>query len=638
MQGGRSPVPDRSPAVPGRARPGHAAKRRDEAQLAGARLDLERYGKLIGSGFQSRQSFDQQTGHRRCAEGRPIAVDEAAVDTAKLNLGYTDIRAPIDGRTGQRLVDLGNLIQASQSPPPSSPSRRSSRSSSTSPCRRTSPTRCGATRRRRPLDGAGLRQRRQDPAVEGKLTLIDNQIDTATGTLRLKATFDNADERLWPGQFVNVRLVIATRNGAVTVPQRAVMQGATGYYAYIVKPDNTVERRAVEVAGMQDGIAIVDKGLAAGEKIVVDGQYRLTDGAQIKIDTTRPPRRRRRPPRRRRPQPNSPPPNKSADRQAMNISETFIRRPIATSLMMLGLLVFGVGDLQPAAGRGAAQRRFSDHHRVGHPARRQPGDDGLVGRHAARAAVRRDPRPRLDELDQRARHDLDHPAVRPRTATSTAPRSDVQTAINAASGLLPKDLPNPPTYRKVNPADRAVLIYAVHSDDLPIYKVDDYAYTILAQKISTVTGVSQVLVAGQQDFAVRVQVNPAALAVARHRARGRAHRARQRHRQPGQGQPRERRTSRSPSTPTTSSSTPRAYRNVIVAYRNGAPVKLQDVADVVDAAQNAAHRRLVQRQARPSCCDLQRQPGANTVEVVDTHQGDDAAPARTRSRRRSMSI
>jgi multidrug efflux system membrane fusion protein len=124
---------------------------------------------------------------------------------------------------------------------------------------------------------------------EGKLTLIDNQIDTATGTLRLKATFENTDERLWPGQFVNARLVISTKTAAITVPQRAVMQGATGYYAYIVKPDNTVERRVLEVAGMQDDMAVVEKGLAAGEKIVVDGQYRLNDGARIKIDTTPPP-------------------------------------------------------------------------------------------------------------------------------------------------------------------------------------------------------------------------------------------------------------------------------------------------------------------------------------------------------------
>ena len=137
--------------------------------------------------------------------------------------------------------------------------------------------------------------------------------------------------------------------------------------------------------------------------------------------------------------------------------------------------------------------------------------------------------------------------------------TDVQTAINAASGLLPKDLPNPPTYRKVNPADRAVLIYAISSDDLPIYKVDDYAFVILAQKISAVTGVSQVLVAGQQDFAVRVQANPAALA-----ARGIGWRTcAARWLAPRSTRPRatsRTTTSRSRSTPTTSCSTPRPTR------------------------------------------------------------------------------
>src|SRR5260370_27484766 len=121
--------------------------------------------------------------------------------------------------------------------------------------------------------------------ADGKVTLVDNQIDQATGTLRLKATFENANERLWPGEFVNARLVLATRNDAITVPQRVVLQGAEGYYAYVVKPDNTVERRTVEVAVTQDGIAVVSKGLAAGEKVVVDGQYRLSNGARIRIDT-----------------------------------------------------------------------------------------------------------------------------------------------------------------------------------------------------------------------------------------------------------------------------------------------------------------------------------------------------------------
>ena len=124
---------------------------------------------------------------------------------------------------------------------------------------------------------------------QGKLTLIDNQIDQATGTLRLKATFENADERLWPGEFVNVRLVIDVRVGAVTVPERAIMQGPEGYYAYTVNPDNTVQRHPVDVAGMQDGLAVVTQGIANGDKVVVDGQYRLSEGSRVKIDTASPP-------------------------------------------------------------------------------------------------------------------------------------------------------------------------------------------------------------------------------------------------------------------------------------------------------------------------------------------------------------
>jgi multidrug efflux system membrane fusion protein len=116
------------------------------------------------------------------------------------------------------------------------------------------------------------------------VTLIDNQIDPATGTLRLKASFDNQDERLWPGEFVSVRLRLSTRQGVTTVPQRAVMQGASGYYGYVIKPDNTVERRTLEVEAKQDGIAVITKGISVGEKIVVDGQYRLTDGARVRVD------------------------------------------------------------------------------------------------------------------------------------------------------------------------------------------------------------------------------------------------------------------------------------------------------------------------------------------------------------------
>ena len=117
----------------------------------------------------------------------------------------------------------------------------------------------------------------------GKLTLIDNTIDQTTGTIRLKATFANDDERLWPGQFVNTRVILNVRKGVPTVPAQTVQDGPTGRYAYVIKDDNTVERRDVEVAVVQEGIAVVTKGLSPGEKVVVEGQYRLTKGARVRI-------------------------------------------------------------------------------------------------------------------------------------------------------------------------------------------------------------------------------------------------------------------------------------------------------------------------------------------------------------------
>jgi multidrug efflux system membrane fusion protein len=259
-----------------------ATKKKDEAQLEGAQLDLERYGKLIGSGFQSRQSYDQQKATVDALKGS-IAADQATIDNAKLNLAFADIRSPIAGRTGQRLVDLGNLIQAGQS-------------TTLVTITQIKPIFVNFTIPQYANHNLRKNQAREALTVfaysaddtyklaEGKVTLIDNQIDTATGTLRLKATFDNADEKLWPGEFVSVRLELSVRKGVVTVPQRAVMQGAQGSYAFVIKADNTAERRVLEVEATQDGLAVIGKGVALGEKIVVDGQYRLTNGAKVRID------------------------------------------------------------------------------------------------------------------------------------------------------------------------------------------------------------------------------------------------------------------------------------------------------------------------------------------------------------------
>jgi membrane fusion protein, multidrug efflux system len=263
-----------------------AAKQRDEAQLAGAKLDLERYGKLIGSGFQSRQSYDQQQATVDSLKGS-LASDQAQIDTAQLNLAYADIRAPIDGRTGQRLVDLGNLVQMAQGTTLVTITQIKPifvnftvPQDATDEIRRNQQTAA--------LDVIAYASDDKTELARGKVTLIDNQIDPATGTLRLKATFDNANERLWPGQFVNARLQLSVRSKSVTVPQRGVMQGATGNYVFIVKPDNTVERRDITVGATQDGFTVITKGLQTGETIVSDGQYRLVNGSRIKVDAPRP--------------------------------------------------------------------------------------------------------------------------------------------------------------------------------------------------------------------------------------------------------------------------------------------------------------------------------------------------------------
>src|SRR5215475_1645303 len=195
----------------------------------------------------------------------------------------------------------------------------------------------------------------------------------------------------------------------------------------------------------------------------------------------------------------------------MNLSEPFIRRPIATSLLMLGILVFGIGayGLLPVAASpkvdfptitvsvnypGASPETMAS--AVATPLEQQFAAIPSLAQMTSTSGI--------GSLSITLQFDLDR--------NIDAAASDVQQAINAASGLLPPDLPSPPTYRKTNPADRPVLIYAIHSDGLPVYRIDDYAYTILAQKLSTVKGVSESRIFGQKQYAVHIQVNPAALA------------------------------------------------------------------------------------------------------------------------------
>jgi multidrug efflux system membrane fusion protein len=258
-----------------------ATKEKDAAQLATAQADLVRYGRLVGPGFQTRQSFEDQQGLVAQLQAA-VKGDEAQIDTARVNLGYTNMTSPIDGRLGARLVDLGNLVRATDNTPLVSITQiKPIFVSFTLPQDDLDQIRQQQTQA--PLKVTALASDGKTVLGDGRLTLIDNMIDQATGTIHLKASFPNQDERLWPGEFVNLRVVLKMRREVATVPSQTVQDGPDGHFAYVIGQDDTVERRAVEVAAVQDGVAVVSKGLAPGDRVVVDGQYRLTDGAHVRL-------------------------------------------------------------------------------------------------------------------------------------------------------------------------------------------------------------------------------------------------------------------------------------------------------------------------------------------------------------------
>jgi multidrug efflux system membrane fusion protein len=264
-----------------------ATQLKDAAQLQGAQRDLERYGKLVGSGFQTRQSFEDQQATVAQLQAA-VQADQASIEQARLNLQYTSIVAPFAGRTGAWLVDVGNYVQASAGTPLVSITQvRPIYVSFTLPGRELDAIRQNQASHQLEVDAytAGGGQLR----ARGTLNFIDNHIDDSTGTIALKGEFANSDEVLWPGAFVDVRLIVATRKDAVTVPAQTVMAGANGDYVYVIGPDATVQRRPVQVASRQDGLAVIAKGVAAGEQVVVDGQYRLANNVKVRIDAATPP-------------------------------------------------------------------------------------------------------------------------------------------------------------------------------------------------------------------------------------------------------------------------------------------------------------------------------------------------------------
>jgi membrane fusion protein, multidrug efflux system len=257
-----------------------ANKLKDEAQLANARLDSERFRHLTAINAVSTQQLDTA----RALVGQleaSVAADQAQIDMAQTQLDYTRIRSPIDGRAGTRLIDVGNIVHATDTagivvinqmnpifvtfalPADTLPQIRSK------------------------LKVSDVKVTAQDSDLvdltTGTLAVVDNQINAATGTITFKAVFSNADRVLWPGQFVNVRVEVDIRRNALVLPVTAVQQGPDGPFVFVVGQNRIVHRRSIKVGTLSKTTAIVDEGVQPGELVVTDGQYRIRDGTLVDV-------------------------------------------------------------------------------------------------------------------------------------------------------------------------------------------------------------------------------------------------------------------------------------------------------------------------------------------------------------------
>jgi multidrug efflux system membrane fusion protein len=263
-----------------------AKKSEDQAQLIDAQKDLERFTTLVKKDFETQQNVDTQQAKVDQLKAM-IDADQGAIEAAQTQLNYTTIAAPIDGVVGFRQLDIGNIIHTSDPNPLTVLTQiKPSVVVFTLPQDDLGPVREAM------LHGTvsvlAFDQNDKDQLAQGRLLLIDNQIDQSTSTIRLKAQFDNTDERLWPGEFVHIRMLITTHKDAVTIPPVALQRGPDGYYVWLIKPDNTAEQRPVEAQSVNEDTAIATKGLAVGDRVVVDGQSRLEAGKHVTLRSPNP--------------------------------------------------------------------------------------------------------------------------------------------------------------------------------------------------------------------------------------------------------------------------------------------------------------------------------------------------------------
>jgi multidrug efflux system membrane fusion protein len=255
---------------------------RDRALLKKAQDDAQRYSRLIKDDLISREQYEQITANAQ-ALAATVQADEAAVEHARLQVGYCYISSPVSGRTGSLLINQGNLIKAEDEKNPIVVIHQIQPIyvSFAVPEKYFPEIKTAMQRGTLPLSVVIAGDEPQP--IQGKLTFIDNQVDRTTGTVRLKGTFTNEAKRLWPGQFVDVSLELSSQPNALVVPAQAVQTGQGEQFVFVVKPDHTVDYRAIQVERIINGEAVVNKGLSPGEQVVTDGQLRLVPGARVQI-------------------------------------------------------------------------------------------------------------------------------------------------------------------------------------------------------------------------------------------------------------------------------------------------------------------------------------------------------------------
>jgi multidrug efflux system membrane fusion protein len=258
-----------------------AKEAQDQASHANAQQDLQRTSVLVPHGNATQQLLDQRVAQVAQLAAQ-LQADQAAIDSARVQLNYTTIRSPLTGRVGFRLIDRGNIVHANDQNGMLTITQLQPISVVFTAPEQQLPTISSALKVR-PLAVTALSSDGRRRLAQGTLMLLDNQVDTASGTIRLKASFDNNDNALWPGLSVSTRLLVDTLQDVIVVPDKAVQRGPNGLFAYVVAADGTAQMRALKVGRIEEGDALIEDGLKAGEQIVTSGQYRVQPGSPLEV-------------------------------------------------------------------------------------------------------------------------------------------------------------------------------------------------------------------------------------------------------------------------------------------------------------------------------------------------------------------